>query len=148
MLKIVQKFAKYEKLHILAQLWKDSTGGESAASTFYHLCLGGSEKYIIEVIVITFWFKGIPWNHHKLYSASCFSSRTLEYLCIIGISWYQNPPSQVLLPHKSKFNHVLISGNFMKLGYKLYPPIKPKSLIYLLKRCVLEDLYAVNSSFS
>ena len=72
-------------------------------------------QQIIEFMVITFWFQGIPWNHHKLYHASHISSWTPDLTYNFGINRNQNPAAapQVFLWHKSKFIQVLISGNFI-----------------------------------
>ena len=65
-------------------------------------------------MVITFWFQGIPWNHHKLYPAFQNYSWTPEITLTLALTEIKSSP-QVFLWHKSKFNHVLISGNFLRL---------------------------------
>ena len=103
-------------------------------------CFGPTK---IEFMMITFSFKGIPWYLFKLYSASHISSWTPEIPYNFGIKLNQTPAPQVFLWQKSKFNQVLISGNFVKVKIylkKLYYSIHissrtPPSLFVGSEKC-------------
>ena len=101
--------------------WKKKLKLRKIIASLNKMMLALAQK-IITILVITFWFQGVPWNHHNLYPVSHISFWTPEITYRFGINWNQNPAHQVILCHKLKFNQVLISGNFNKLDNALWGP--------------------------